>query len=128
MREEKSVLIIEDDVDLSQTIAASLNRIGYGSMVCNTLRDAILRMKNQSFDCILLDINLGMDNGEDIVNLVRERKDMMNLETPIMLISENLDKELVTRLAKHIHGALVKPFDLKTLHEAVVKMAGPART
>jgi DNA-binding NtrC family response regulator len=127
MKEEKYILVVEDEVDLCHAIAVALKKAGYKSMGCATARDAMMKMKNQTYHCILTDIRLGSDSGEDLVEQIRDRKDLLNLDTPILVMSGYLDKGLVSRIARHIQGALVKPFEIKVLLDLVAKHVGRAR-
>lgn len=124
MNEEKSVLVVEDDVALCNSILSTLQRNGFKPFGATELRDATLKLKNQTFACILLDIRLGADSGEELIEFIRERKDALNIDTPILVISGHLDRPLVSKIAKKIQGALVKPFDMNTLLECVRKHAG----
>ena len=81
-----------------------------------------MKIKNQTFDVAFLDMHLGEDSGEKLIDLMREeRMDQMNLKTPIVVISGYLDKDLVTGIAGKVQGALVKPFEIKTLLSYVEK-------
>jgi len=62
-----------------------------------------------------MDINLGNDNGTDLIDLIRTRNDMQNQDTPILVISGFIDKVLMKKIAHRIQGALVKPFQLIAL-------------
>jgi two-component system, sensor histidine kinase len=124
MEKDKHVLVIEDDIDLCGTVVDTLKRAGYKTLGAHTSREAIMKLKNQTYHCILVDIRLGLDSGEDLVEFIRTRKDAMNVETPIVVISGFLDKDLVSRIGKQIQGALVKPFEMKTLVDLVKKHTG----
>jgi FixJ family two-component response regulator len=69
-------------------------------------------------------MRLGADSGEELIEFIRERKDALNVDTPILVISGHLDKPLIGKIAKKIQGALVKPFDMNALLESVKKHAG----
>ena len=124
MKKEKSILVIEDDIDLCNSIMSALQRSGYRPFGASELREATLKLKNQTFACILVDMRLGADSGEELIEFIRERKDAQNIDTPILVISGHLDKSLVAKIAKKIQGALVKPFDMNALLESVEKHAG----
>lgn len=119
---EEFVLIVEDDEDLRHSIAEALKRNHCSVIEAGTVREATLKIKNQTFDIAFLDMRLGDDSGEELIDLMREdRKDQMNLTTPIVVISGHLDKDLIMGIAGKIQGALVKPFDIKALLSYVEK-------
>jgi len=122
---EKQILVVEDDVELCNSILTSLHLKKYKCIGVTEVREASLRLKNQKFDAILLDMRLGSgDSGEELITFVRERKGSMNVNTPIIVISGFLDKPLVQKIAPFIQGALVKPFEMAALLEAIKKQTG----
>jgi DNA-binding response OmpR family regulator len=120
-KRKKPILVIEDDIDLCNSILFTLDRSGYSPTGASEMRAAMFKIKNEKYSCILLDMRLGPESGADLVDFIRERKDTGNTSTPIVVISGNLDRELVERLLGRIQGALVKPFDMSALLEMVRK-------
>jgi DNA-binding NtrC family response regulator len=121
-KESPHILIVEDDVELCNGIMRALHREGYSPAGTIELRDAMFKLKNQKYACVLLDMKLGADFGGELVTFMRERADAGNTDTPILVISGHLDRALVEKIGHRIQGALVKPFDMKTLLEAVKKL------
>ncbi|MGZ3651044.1 MAG: response regulator, partial [Bdellovibrionota bacterium] len=113
MKENKFVLVVEDDEDLCKAVQSSLNSAGYKAVSAHTLRDAILKIRNQAFFSIVLDIHLGDENGEEVIENARSRSESLNKETPIVVMSGFLDRDLVQNLAGRVQGAIVKPFEAK---------------
>jgi DNA-binding response OmpR family regulator len=121
----KQILVVEDDVDVCNAILTSLSRAGYRPTGVTTAREANLKLRNQAYSCILLDMRLGEENGESVIELIRRRKDSPNKNTPVLVVSGHLDKDLIAKIAGQIQGAIVKPFDQKDLLAQVEKLAGP---
>lgn len=113
------VLIVEDDPDLAQTISAALQAAGYDVTAVGNVRDAGFRLKNVKFACVLLDMNLNGEHGENVIQLARNPAVSANVRSPILVISANLDKERLVKIAPVIRGALVKPFELDALLDQV---------
>lgn len=121
----KQILVVEDDVDLCNSILQTLHQKGYQPIGVTDMRDATLRMKNQKFACLIFDIRLGeTESGVELIKLARDRKESLNLPTPIVVISGYLDKSLVQSIAGSIQGALVKPFESDALTDLVYKLIG----
>jgi len=119
---ENFVLVIEDDHELRHSIAETLKRHDCSVVEASTLRDATMKLKNQAFDVVFMDMLLGEDSGEELIDLMREeRKDQLNLNTPIIVISGRLDKDLVQGIAGKVQGALVKPFEIEAILACVEK-------
>ncbi|MGZ3694722.1 MAG: response regulator [Bdellovibrionota bacterium] len=123
---DKHILVVEDDVDVCNAILDSLHRHGYKPIGVTSSREAILKLKNQQYAAILLDMRLEKGSGEELIEFIRKRKDSVNKSTPILVVSGHLDKPLVLKIASEIQGAIVKPFDNKDLIAQVEKLVGPA--
>jgi DNA-binding NtrC family response regulator len=120
-KEGKPILVVEDDLELCNAILATLHRSSYLPVGVVELREAMFKLKNQTFACVILDMRLKNDSGEDLVDFIRERKDVPNHDTPILVISGFLDKKILENIGKQIQGALVKPFEMSSLLEMLEK-------
>lgn len=122
---KKWILVIEDDEDLLQAISIYLDSYDFRVLSVSNVRDAIRKLKMQEFCCVITDINLGMESGEDIISYLKsKRTDAMNLNIPVIVISGILDKDLVEKMAKNINGAFVKPFEMKSLLKKINELIG----
>jgi two-component system OmpR family response regulator len=64
----KSILIVEDDALLGETLHTMLTLLEYNPTVCTTLSDAKKAITEQSWDVILSDYALGVGTGVDVMN------------------------------------------------------------
>lgn len=106
------ILLVEDDHTLNQNICEALHASGYAtqSIYDGNLADRVLR--NDVFDCIILDINLPGKNGYDICKSFR----FHNQETPILMLTAF--GELEDKVQGYDCGAddyLTKPFYMREL-------------
>lgn len=123
-RADKAILVVEDDPDLQQTLESALKSAGYQAFCASNLREAVVKLTSMKFACILLDLRLGAEAGEKVIDLARNPKALENNDTPILVISGNIDKDALLRLAPQIKGALVKPFDMAELLAQVDALTG----
>ncbi len=77
-----TILIIEDQEDVSLMLAEALTCAGYRVKSSFTGVDGIQEIKNHSYDLILLDIMLPYKSGDEILREMREFSD-----TPVIVIS-----------------------------------------
>lgn len=124
MADRKPILIVDDDTDLCNMIIEMVFNAGYGPTGVTNAREATFKLKNQKFACIVLDIRLGEETGEGVIEFVRKNVQSPNAQTPIIVISGFLDRELVENIAPHVQGALVKPFEPPTLLGLLKKLVG----
>jgi DNA-binding response OmpR family regulator len=123
--QEKPILIVEDDLALSGSIVTMLTTAHYAPVAVVGTREATFKIKNQKFSMIILDLRLGQESGEDVLEFIRQRPDHGNQATPVLIVSGVLDRETLQRLAGNVQGALVKPFDMNDLQKQVHRLAGP---
>jgi DNA-binding response OmpR family regulator len=110
------ILVVEDEIDLADAVAAGLRREGYAVDVAGDGRAALERLDVNAYDMVCLDLNLpdldGLAICHQVVNGGAD-KDV----TPRILVLSARDR-VEDRIAGLDHGAddyLVKPFALGEL-------------
>lgn len=106
------ILVVEDEVDILQALKQGLKKEGYAVDIADNGGVALELVDVNSYDLILLDINLPYVNGYDILKRVREK----NLDVAVIIVSAN--REIEDRIKGLDLGAndyIVKPFDLREL-------------
>ena len=66
------ILIIEDEENLRFSIRQALRRAGHEAAEAGSVHDAWEAVRSGEFDAILTDVNLGPDNGIELVKRLRE--------------------------------------------------------
>lgn len=61
------VLIVDDEADIRTLVSAFLKKEGITSTCCESIADALISMKNKSFDCFLFDVHLPDGSGTELV-------------------------------------------------------------
>jgi DNA-binding response OmpR family regulator len=113
---KKAILLIEDDEDLIGAMSTALTNHDYLVIVAHDAREAILKLKNQEFACVITDIRLAASSGEEVIEFLRKTKKIgVNEAVPILVVSGFLDRPLLERLSGQVNGALVKPFPMEEL-------------
>lgn len=108
----KRILIIEDDPELNRNIKEAL---GAEDMLVESVYNGLLAEKilnKQTFDCIILDINLPGKSGYELSKDFRKH----NISTPILMLSAF--SELEDKIQGYELGAddyLTKPFYMREL-------------
>lgn len=119
----KYVLIIEDDQNLGDLIEGALELENWICVRSNKISEAILKLRNQEFNCILLDMNLaGGGRGEELLDQIRDDEVLQNITTPVIIVSGTLDHNRVGGVYKKVSDILMKPFTVNALIEKVNKV------
>ncbi|MES2057186.1 MAG: response regulator [Pseudomonadota bacterium] len=107
------VLLIEDDRDLSEALAAGLLQRGLALDIAHDAAEADAYLKGLDYAAILLDLGLPDEDGLSLLQRLRARGDTR----PVLVLTA---RGTVDARIKGLHeGAddyLVKPFDIDELH------------
>ena len=114
--EEGVLLIVDDDPELLKTLTESLEKEGHKCISCNNGQDALLNLRRQQFDLVVLDWTMPDFTGIDICRRLRQTS---NTTPVLMLTARDSIDERVVALDCGADDYLTKPFDIKELHARV---------
>lgn len=107
----KNILIVEDDLDISNMLKELLNQNNYQVTAAFSGSEALLCLQMKEFDLVLLDLMLPGKTGEQVLLELRKT----NL-VPVIVLTAQADKDKVVELL--VQGAddyVSKPFDNREL-------------
>nr|WP_040616624.1 response regulator transcription factor [Roseibium sp. TrichSKD4] len=107
----KSILVVEDDRNISDVICFALEKAGYRAVVAPDGLAAVTTFKGSSFDFIVLDVGLPELDGLEVCRQIRCMS-----EVPILFLSAR-DEEIDRILGLEIGGDdyVTKPFSPREL-------------
>ena len=112
---EQQILLIEDDSALGRGVAVALTEPGRIFTLARDLQQARQRWEQQSFDLVVLDLNLPDGNGLDFLRWLRQRS-----EVPVLILTANdLESDEVAGLTLGADDYVTKPFSLAVLRARV---------
>lgn len=118
---QAEIFVVEDDIDIRQTLADALEMEGYGVVVAVDGRDAIERLEAASSmpSLILLDLMMPRMNGLEFCAAMRNVARLA--EIPVVLVSA--DTRLKEKAAAvGAAGILTKPVSLDALYATVARV------
>lgn len=111
MPEKSLILIIEDDVQISQFLQSSLKVSGYHTLCAQTIAGGKLLLNEHKPALIILDLNLPDGDGRDFIKYVR-----INSDIPILVLSaRQSEQEKVACFDLGADDYLAKPFGVNEL-------------
>lgn len=106
------ILIIEDEVELSKSIAEYLSEENYLCEFASTFREAMDKIETFDYACIILDIMLPDGNG---LKILEELKNQNKQDGVIIVSAKNALDDKIKGLQMGADDYLTKPFHLSEL-------------
>ncbi|ANH82653.1 DNA-binding response regulator [Niabella ginsenosidivorans] len=106
------VLIIEDEASLSKSIATYLRQESYSVETASTYADALQKVDQFDYDCILLDIMLPDGSGLKILRTLKQDK---RIDGIIIISAKDSIDDKIAGLQSGADDYLAKPFYLPEL-------------
>ncbi len=106
------ILLLEDDLILNEILEEHLNNQNYETISTFTANEAIKELYSQTFDLLLLDVNIPDLNGFELLKELRQN----NINTPaIFITSLNMIEDMEKGFDSGAQDYIKKPFLLKEL-------------
>src|ERR1044071_3309440 len=115
------VLVVDDDPNARESLAALIEGAGLTAAMAGSLREAHIQMTRQMADAVFIDLRLPDGNGMDLVEQIDRRY------TEIILITGNATVETAVEALRF--GAtdyLVKPLNYVLLKAILSRISKPA--
>ncbi len=111
MNNKYTVLIVEDEKNISKFISALLKNNNYTTLSCETASDALTMITSHVPDVILLDLGLPDSDGIDIIKSVRQWSNI-----PIIVVSaRDQENDKIQALDLGADDYVTKPFSVGEL-------------
>lgn len=114
------VLLLEDDIALSDLLSEHLMDKGYDVTLCNDGQDALESLIDKKFDIALLDINTPILSGLEVLKTIRT--EYKNNTPAIMLTAYQDTKHLKESFENGVDDYIKKPFDLEELDQRISRL------
>ncbi len=111
---EKRILIVEDERDLSDLLDYNLKGNGYRTVVARTGPDGVSKARALGPDLVLLDLMLPELSGTEVARQIRADKSISHV--PIIMLTAKADEvDQVVGLSVGADDYVTKPFSMKVL-------------
>ncbi len=106
------ILIIEDEVSLNQSMGEFLTASGYLCESALNFRDAVEKLENHDYDCVVLDIMLPGGSGLELLSFLKQDR---KPEGVIIISAKDSLEDKLWGLQAGADDYLTKPFHLSEL-------------
>lgn len=115
-----NVLLLEDDIALSDIISDFLEEKGFDVTICSNGEVALEYLIEDIYDFAILDINTPIMSGIDVLKHIRED---YKSQTPIIVMTAYQDtKHLKSAFENGTDDYIKKPFDLEELDQRINRL------
>ena len=114
----KKILIVDDEVDLVETVRFPLEIEGYQVLVAYNGEDALSQARKENPDLILLDLMLPKLDGYKVCRLLKFDERYKHIPI-LMLTAKTQEKDKVIGMETGANEYITKPFDMDYLMKKV---------
>ncbi len=111
MKERSSILIVDDDTSLCQSMSLVLTRNGYSVATAKDGPEAIERVSERHFDMIFMDVKMPLMNGVETYK--RIQKIRPEAEVVVMMTAYSVEEFIREALQVGARGILHKPLNME---------------
>jgi DNA-binding NtrC family response regulator len=121
MGDEVSILIVDDEMGMRETLLDILEDVGYHTAVAVDGYEAIERVKERAFDAIFTDVKMpGMDG----VDTFKEIKKIHPEAAVVMMTAYAVDDRLREAMREGVYSVIRKPLDIGKMIGLIEGMQG----
>lgn len=125
--ETMSVLIVDDMQSMRRTVRNMFKQLGLGKTIrhAENGEEAWNLLQSTPVDIAVVDWNMPVLNGIELLNRIRENRDMRDM--PVIMITAESEKDVVVEVAEsEIDAYLLKPLTMKALDAKVRQVVNNA--
>lgn len=122
------ILVAEDNPTNQTVVSTMLDRLGHQAILVDDGQAALDRLMEESFDLVLMDLEMPVMGGIEAVQLLREREAELGRHTPVVaLTAQAMQGDRETCLAAGMDDYLSKPLDMSSLLRVIDARAPSTR-
>jgi len=113
------ILLIEDNKDISDSLAEFLRLKGHDCTISNDGKDGLKQILSKNYDVVLLDLSIPKFSGHQIIESLEEKGELEDQKIIILTASSLPESEKEDLINKGVISCLQKPIKLKTLLKTI---------
>ena len=111
----KYILILEADADLAAGMEMALMSDDFSFTICSTIKEAEEKFRQQTFDLLILDVNLPDGSGFELCRKIRKSSKV----SIILLTARDMELDIVRGLECGADDYITKPFSTMVLRARI---------
>ncbi len=116
----EKILVVEDEHSMAEFLSQFLTKGGYEVVTAANGKEGLEKAIHEQPDLVLLDANMPVMNGWDMLELLRKYPDSKDI--PVIMVTAFTERrDVVKALSYGVSDYVTKPFDFVELVERIVK-------
>ncbi len=117
---QAKILVVDDELDIVNTVQYRLKSCDFDVITANNGKEGLEKVINEKPDLVLLDINMPIMDGHEMLERLRSRPDLKDI--PVIMLTAYSDRRDISKAADlGIEHYVTKPFDFTDLMEKISK-------
>jgi len=118
----KKILVVDDEDSIRELLTALLEENGYTVDTAKDGEEALLKLRDQNPDLVLLDMMMPGMSGRELCEKIRSDPKTKNMKVAFLTVAKfsEIGKEALDKM--HVLDYITKPFDNKDLLGRIKKM------
>lgn len=121
----RRILVVEDDIMLNSGLCYNLELDEFIAVPAKNIATALEKIQTESFDLIILDVNLPDGNGFELCKKIK-----LNQDVPVVfLTARDLETDVIAGFDLGADDYIIKPFNINILRKkvaAILKRSKPS--
>jgi len=118
---KKKILVIEDNPMVIKSLEFKLNKEGYDVYLTADGREAMEKLKTETFDLVLTDLMLPFVSGSQLIEFIKSK----HPQVPIIVLSTATQEDIITdAFTMGVDDFITKPFSPNELALRVKRSLG----
>ena len=119
-KDKKTILVIEDDLDVLSMLLKHLKLFGYDAVVATDGLEGIKKLESGEFDLVITDIVMPFVSGVGVVTTLKEKYP----RTPVIAITGFGKEPEAAAMEKKADLVLAKPVKMADLKKHIAQLLG----
>jgi signal transduction histidine kinase/DNA-binding NarL/FixJ family response regulator/HPt (histidine-containing phosphotransfer) domain-containing protein len=117
-----NLLVVDDNEINLKVINGFLQKEPHKITMAHSGEEALEKINRESFDCVLMDIEMPGMKGDEVTTIIRQSDDPRIAKTPVIALTGNVLPDDIDRFyAAGMNDTLAKPIDSEKLKETLLK-------
>jgi len=118
--EKKTILLIEDDLDVLSMMMKHLDRMGYNVITATDGMEGLKKLDSEDYDLVITDIVMPYVSGVGVVAAIKAK----NPNIPVIAVTGYGKEPGAAAMEKNADMVLAKPVKMSTLKDCISDLLG----